>query len=130
LSLVTSSPRHPSLLSQKNSDLVKSLTSALARYTHDVSSVVGNPDRREPEFVLYDTATATMNVYRVKPAIFDLLLSLVIAAYLGLLYLLLNNSSAVLLTLASLLKERKVEDMNGHSKSNGFKNGHAKLHAN
>ena len=45
-------------------DLVKSLTSALARYTQDVSSVIGNPDRREPEFVLYDTASATMNVYR------------------------------------------------------------------
>jgi len=43
---------------------VKSLTSALARYTQDVSTVVGTPDRREPEYVLYDTATATMNVYR------------------------------------------------------------------
>ena len=45
-------------------DLVKSLTSALARYTQDVSTVIGNPDRREPEYVLYDTASATMNVYR------------------------------------------------------------------
>ncbi|XP_023344303.1 nicalin-1-like [Eurytemora carolleeae] len=64
LRLATSFPRHPSLLSDKNSDLVKSLTSALARYTQDVSTVVGTPDRREPEYVLYDTATATMNVYR------------------------------------------------------------------
>lgn len=129
LRLVTSFPRHASLLSDKNSDLVKSLTSALARYTQDVSTVVGNPDRREPEFVLYDTASATMNVYRVKPAIFDLLLSIVIAAYLGVLYFLLMNGSVILSVLASVVREKKSEELNGYSKSNGTRNGH-KLHVN
>ena len=45
-------------------ELVKSLTSALARYLQDVSTVTGTPDRREPEFALYDTTTATVNIYR------------------------------------------------------------------
>ncbi len=41
---------------------------------------------------------------RVKPAVFDLLLSAVIASYLGLIYLLLQNSSAILRVLASLVR--------------------------
>jgi len=129
LRLVTSYPRHPALLSDKNSDLVKALTSALARYTQDVATVAGNPDRREPEFILYDTHSATMNIYRVKPAIFDLLLSMVIASYLGLVYLLLSNGAVVLTLLSSISREKKVEEINGYSKQlNGTRNG--KLHAN
>ncbi len=46
------------------SDIVKSLTSALARYTQDVNTVTGTADKREPEYVLYDTATTTLNIYR------------------------------------------------------------------
>lgn len=130
LKLATSSPRHASLLAGKNSDIVKSLTSALARYTQDVSTVTGMADKREPEYVLYDTATATLNIYRVKPAVFDLLLSAVIAGYLALVYLLLQNSSLILSLLASLVREKKVDEVNGHSKTNGHArtNGH-KLHA-
>lgn len=129
LELATAAPRHPSLLVGKNSEMVKSLTAALARYTHDVSKVVSSPDRREPEYVLYDTNQAVMNVYRVKPAVFDLFLSAAIGCYLGILYLILNNSSYILLFLSSLVKEKKESDhLNGHAKTNGFKNG-TKLHA-
>ncbi|CDQ98889.1 unnamed protein product [Oncorhynchus mykiss] len=42
---------------------------------------------RDPEFVFYDQLKQTMNAYRVKPAIFDLLLAVCIAAYLGVIYL-------------------------------------------
>lgn len=41
---------------------------------------------RDPEFVLYEGAVDTMNIYKVKPAIFDLILALCIAAYLGVIY--------------------------------------------
>jgi len=128
LDLVTSYPRHPTLISDKNSELIKSLTSALARYVRDVTTVAGNPDRREPEFTLYDTPSAVMNVYRVKPAVFDLLLSLVICGYLGLVVLLLQNSVPILAFLTSLARENKVEEINGHSKMNGKMNGHSKVH--
>ena len=101
-SLVTAAPRHTSLLAGKNSEVVKSLTAALARYTHEVSKVVSTPDRREPEYVLYDTPQAVMNVYRVKPAVFDLFLSAAIGCYLGLLYLLLNNSTVILVFLSGI----------------------------
>jgi len=127
LELATSSPRHPSLLAGKNSDVVKSLTAALSRYTHDVVKVTSTPDRREPEYVLYDTHSAVLNIYRVKPAVFDLFLSAAIGCYLALIYLVLNNSTAIVVFLTGLVKEKEVE-MNGHAKSNGFRNGH-KLHA-
>lgn len=43
-------------------------------------------DKRDPEFVFYDQLKQVMNAYRVKPAIFDLLLALCIGAYLGVAY--------------------------------------------
>ena len=86
--------------------------------------VVSTPDRREPEYVLYDTPQAVMNVYRVKPAVFDLFLSAAIGCYLGILYLLLNNTTTIVVFLSGLLsKEKEVEQANGHVKANGFKNG-------
>ncbi|KAF3834778.1 hypothetical protein F7725_027336 [Dissostichus mawsoni] len=49
------------------------------------SSVVSTLE--DPEFVFYDQLKQTMNAYRVKPAIFDLLLAVCISAYLGVMYL-------------------------------------------
>jgi len=131
MELVTVAPRHTSLMAGKNSEVVKSLTAALSRYTHDVSKVVSIPDRREPEYMLYDTPIAVMNVYRVKPAVFDLFLSAGIGCYLAILYLILNNSSLLLGMLSGLLtREKEVEERNGHAKhSNGIKNGHRNGHA-
>ena len=125
LDLVTSAPRHPSLVAGKQSELVKTLTSALSRYTKDVTKVVTTPDRREPEYVLYDTAMASLNVYTVKPAVFDLFLSIAILAYLSVIYGVIVNYKLWITFLSSLIKE---SEMNGHAKTNGFKNGH-KLHA-
>ena len=65
----------------------------MTRHYCCVFQVVSTPDRREPEYVLYDTPQAVMNVYRVKPAVFDLFLSAAIGCYLGILYLLLNNTT-------------------------------------
>jgi len=131
VNLVTSSPRHPSLTAAKNSDVVKSLTAALSRYTHDVNKVVSTPDKREPEYMLYDTPTAVMNIYRVKPAVFDLFLSAAIGCYLSLLYLILNNSYVIVVFLSGLLakSDKEGDERNGHSKSNGFKNGVKNGHA-
>jgi len=129
LNLATANPRHPSLLAVRQSDTVKSLTAALSRYTHDVATVTAVPDRREPEFQLYDTPTATINIYRVKPAVFDLLLSAVIGCYLGLFYLFLLNSTAIVAFLSNLVKEKELEANGTAAKTNGTKNGHHKLHA-
>merc|ERR1711973_556696 len=128
LDLATSSPRHPSLVAGKQSEVVKTLTAALSRYTKDVVKVVGIPDRREPEYVLYDTPSSVLNIYTVKPAIFDLVLSIVIGCYLAGCYLVLLYSNTIILFLTNLLKEKETE-VNGHLKANnGVKNGQ-KLHS-
>lgn len=125
---LVSSPRHPSLVAGKQSELVKTLTAALSRYSQDVVRVVATPDRREPEYLLYDTPTSTLNVYTVKPAIFDLVLSIAIGFYLALIYGVLLNSNTIVTILTGILKEKETET-NGHLKiNNGVKNGH-KPHA-
>jgi hypothetical protein len=52
-------------------------------------------DKREPELVFYEPFSTTMNVYNVKPAVFDLFLSLIIAVYLCLLYLICVNIDGI-----------------------------------
>uniref|UniRef100_A0A8C6N6Y2 BOS complex subunit NCLN n=1 Tax=Melopsittacus undulatus TaxID=13146 RepID=A0A8C6N6Y2_MELUD len=59
----------------------------MGRYLKDVKQHHVKADKRDPEFVFYDQLNQVMNAYRVKPAIFDLLLAVCIAAYLGVAYL-------------------------------------------
>ncbi|KAK3533374.1 hypothetical protein QTP70_019323 [Hemibagrus guttatus] len=89
LSLVdwlSAQPRAAQLV-DKESSVVSTLEYYLGRYLKDVKRHFIKADKRDPEFVFYDQLKQTMNAYRVKPAIFDLLLALCIAAYLGIVYL-------------------------------------------
>ncbi|XP_030640818.1 BOS complex subunit ncln isoform X2 [Chanos chanos] len=83
---LTAQPRATQLV-DKDSSLVNTLEYYLGRYLKDVKKHYVKADKRDPEFVFYDQLKQTMNAYRVKPAIFDLLLAVCIAAYLGVLYL-------------------------------------------
>ncbi|XP_072516919.1 BOS complex subunit ncln isoform X2 [Salminus brasiliensis] len=83
---LTTQPRAAQLV-DKDSTVVSTLEYYLGRYLKDVKRHFVKADKRDPEFVFYDQLKQTMNAYRVKPAIFDLLLALCIAAYLGLVYL-------------------------------------------
>ncbi|KAK2869304.1 hypothetical protein Q7C36_001175 [Tachysurus vachellii] len=89
LSLVdwlSTQPRAAQLV-DKDGSVVSTLEYYLSRYLKDVKRHFIKADKRDPEFVFYDQLKQTMNAYRVKPAIFDLLLALCIAAYLGIVYL-------------------------------------------
>uniref|UniRef100_A0A8C1AAH8 BOS complex subunit NCLN n=1 Tax=Cyprinus carpio carpio TaxID=630221 RepID=A0A8C1AAH8_CYPCA len=83
---LTAQPRAAQLL-DKDSSIVNTLEYYLSRYLKDVKRHLVRADKRDPEFVFYDQLKQTMNAYRVKPAIFDLLLAVCIASYLGVLYL-------------------------------------------
>uniref|UniRef100_A0AAR2JD41 BOS complex subunit NCLN n=1 Tax=Pygocentrus nattereri TaxID=42514 RepID=A0AAR2JD41_PYGNA len=83
---LTTQPRAAQLV-DKDSTVVSTLEYYLGRYLKDVKRHFVRADKRDPEFVFYDQLKQTMNAYRVKPAIFDLLLALCIAAYLGVVYL-------------------------------------------
>ncbi|XP_011064630.1 PREDICTED: nicalin [Acromyrmex echinatior] len=86
-----SQPRAASLLADKNNLLVGTLKEAMARYLGDVKVTFHTPDKQDPEFVFYDVTKATLNVYSVKPAVFDLFLTIGISLYLGILYMIVHN---------------------------------------
>ncbi|XP_016886690.1 BOS complex subunit ncln isoform X4 [Cynoglossus semilaevis] len=87
---LTAQPRAAQLL-DKDSSVVSTLEYHLTRYLKDVKRHYVKADKRDPEFVFYDQLKQTMNAYRVKPAIFDLLLAVCIASYLGLMYFTIQN---------------------------------------
>ncbi|KAF3690905.1 Nicalin-1 Nicastrin-like protein 1 Precursor [Channa argus] len=87
---LTAQPRAAQLV-DKDSSVVSTLEYHLGRYLKDVKRHYVKADKRDPEFVFYDQLKQTMNAYRVKPAIFDLLLAVCIAAYLGAMYLAIQN---------------------------------------
>ncbi|XP_062279495.1 BOS complex subunit ncln isoform X1 [Scomber scombrus] len=87
---LTAQPRAAQLV-DKDSSVVSTLEYHLGRYLKDVKKHYVKADKRDPEFVFYDQLKQTMNAYRVKPAIFDLLLAVCIAAYLGVMYLAIQN---------------------------------------
>ncbi|XP_074523832.1 BOS complex subunit ncln isoform X1 [Halichoeres trimaculatus] len=87
---LTAQPRAAQLV-DKDSSLVSTLEYHLGHYLKDVKKHYVRADKRDPEFVFYDQLKQTMNAYRVKPAIFDLLLAVCIAAYLGMMYLAIQN---------------------------------------
>ncbi|XP_072100141.1 BOS complex subunit ncln isoform X1 [Mobula birostris] len=90
LDWLTAQPRAAQLI-DKDSTLISTLEYYMNRYLKDVKRHYVKADKRDPEFLFYDQLKQTMNAYRVKPAIFDLLLALCIAAYLGLTYLVAQN---------------------------------------
>ncbi|XP_056374040.1 BOS complex subunit NCLN isoform X2 [Hyla sarda] len=87
---LSNQPRAAQLV-DKDSSVLNTLEYYMSRYLKDVKLYHVKADKRDPEFVFYDQLKQTMNAYRVKPAIFDLLLAVCIAAYLGLAYLAVQN---------------------------------------
>ena len=53
------------------------LKNGFEKYLKNVKIIYEKPDAREPDFMLYEGHEAKLNVYRVKPAVFDLLCLLV-----------------------------------------------------
>lgn len=87
---LSAQPRAAQLV-DKDSSVVSTLEYYMNRYLKDIKRHYVRADKRDPEFVFYDQLKQTMNAYRVKPAIFDLLLALCIAVYLGVVYLAVQN---------------------------------------
>ncbi|KRG03863.1 nicalin isoform X2 [Drosophila mojavensis] len=52
------------------------------KYLKNVKIFFDKPDEREPDFMFYSSNNPKLNIYRVKPAIFDLFLTFAISVYL------------------------------------------------
>ena len=129
-------PRSPSMTAGKNDLYVQTLLSSMKTSVgaDNVRPVNAKGKTREPEFVLYDGAQTTITAYKVKPAVFDLVLTMCIGAYLGLVYLAIMKSGEVVALISSFTSVTAAAQplkVNGHSglNNNGSPNGHhAKVH--
>lgn len=63
---------------------------AFEKYLRNVKVTFDKPDYRDPDFMFYNGPEAQLNIHNVKPAIFDLFLTILIAAYLFVFYFVLN----------------------------------------
>ncbi|CAB4063682.1 unnamed protein product [Lepeophtheirus salmonis] len=101
--------------------VIQDMSEMLKSRSHNFKILISKRDKREAEFTFYDGASTTMNAYKVKPAVFDLFLTLSISAYLGLLYLILTRAGywISLLKMSSATKKSSTpikSDMNGNGR--------------
>ncbi|XP_055852023.1 BOS complex subunit NCLN isoform X1 [Episyrphus balteatus] len=85
---------------QHNNDL----KNAFEKYLKNVKIVYDKPDVREPDFMLYEGQEANLYVYRVKPAVFDLFLTILIAAYLTSVYFFIQHFPALYTLICKMTK--------------------------
>ena len=120
--------KHSLLQVNEHNKVVKSLTDALKTFTYDAKVIDHKRDKREPEFNFYDIQQTTMNVYKVKPAVFDLILSLGIAGYLFLVYGLIIKSTVIYAYMANIIhgyisaSTIATSVKSGHTIGNGLSN--------
>jgi len=113
------SPRFAGLLTSNkaNNDpqnkIVSTMFEALKTYTHGVRVLNQKRDKREPEFNFYDLPQTTMSAYKVKPAVFDLLLSMVIAGYLFAVYGFILKSSVIVTKVSKMINGSKSTSNGG-----------------
>jgi len=126
IDIVSETPRFASMTAGKNDLFVQTLLSAMKSSvgSDNVRSVNAKRDSREPEFVLYDGTHTTITAYKVKPAVFDLVLTLSIGAYLGLVYFAILNSSVLVTFVTSLTAVTSAATTpstsgGGHTSANG-----------
>lgn len=97
LTFLTNHTRLASSLT-KTHPVVVALEQYAHRYLTNVVKTTIRPNKKDPEFVFFDgddDQGRQLFVYRIKPAIFDLVLALFIAAYLGLVYLIAAHWSGI-----------------------------------
>ncbi|KAJ8788462.1 hypothetical protein J1605_022520 [Eschrichtius robustus] len=102
---LTTQPRAAQLVG-KDGPLLSTLEHYLSHYLKEVRPHHVKADKRDPEFVFYDQLKQVMNAYRVKPAIFDLLLAVCIGAYLGMAYTAVQHFDLLYKTVQRLLKAK------------------------
>ncbi|XP_075188269.1 BOS complex subunit NCLN-like [Anomaloglossus baeobatrachus] len=106
LDWLTSQPRAAQLITKEH-PILSTLEHLLRRHLKHVRRHVFKPDDRNPEFVFYDQMRQTMTSHRVKPAVFDLFMALVIAVYLGLIHQAVQNFTLVYCKFIHLITKEK-----------------------
>ncbi|XP_066142416.1 BOS complex subunit NCLN [Euwallacea fornicatus] len=102
-------PRSPQLLSSKDNPLVGSLLDNFNKYLRDVKITYALPDKRDPDYQFFGSTDGTVNIYSVKPAVFDLVLTLAITSYLVSVYFAISYIPALYTVCCDVMKNQKVK---------------------
>jgi hypothetical protein len=95
LKFLTSASRSQQVLTSDH-PIVQFISQTLSKFTSE-KKLLHSPDKQsDAEFTFYDMSSTELSVYRVKPPIFDLLLAVLIALYIGLVFLAVQNFKVVL----------------------------------
>ncbi|XP_066460891.1 BOS complex subunit NCLN-like [Eleutherodactylus coqui] len=106
LDWLTLQPRAAQLIT-KSHPVLSTMEHLFRRHLKDVRRHVFKPDERNPEFIFYDQMKLTMTSHRVKPAVFDLFMALVIAAYLGVIHQAIQNFGPAYRKFIQLITKQK-----------------------
>ncbi|XP_069819766.1 BOS complex subunit NCLN-like [Dendropsophus ebraccatus] len=106
LDWLASQPRAAQLM-VKNHPVLSTMEHLFRRHLKEVRRHVFKPDERNPEFVFYDQMKQTMTSHRVKPAVFDLFMALLIAAYLSVIHQAVQNFGPVYCKFIQLIAKQK-----------------------
>ncbi|XP_018800945.1 PREDICTED: nicalin-1 isoform X1 [Bactrocera latifrons] len=91
------------------------LKNAFEKYLKNVKIMYDKPDTRDPDFMFYDGQEARLNVYHVKPAIFDLFLTILICAYLASVYFVIQFFPALYDTVCKMTKAPVLTQANSNN---------------
>lgn len=109
LKYLADQPRSAQVLSSKDNPLVTSLRGGFDKYLRDVRVTYAVPDKRDPDYQFFGSTSGTINIYNVKPAVFDLVLTIAIAAYLCLVYLATTYVPALYSICSSIMKNKNIK---------------------
>ncbi|XP_037956726.1 nicalin-1 [Teleopsis dalmanni] len=90
------------------------LKNGFEKYLKNVKIIYDKPDVREPDFMFYEGQYAKLNIYRVKPAVFDLFLTIVICAYLLSVYLFIQNFPNIYDIVCKMTKVQAITNSNSN----------------
>ena len=124
--ILAKTPRGVGLLTGAKNPFAKSLFKAMDKATMKAKHILAKRDKRDADYTLYDSPVATINSYNIKPAFFDLILTVAIVAYLSLVYGVVSNTSAIYAFLASFVKTSASSSPASPSKKAA--NGKSKAH--
>ncbi|KAM8960968.1 BOS complex subunit ncln-like [Pelodytes ibericus] len=103
---LVSQPRAAQLFG-KYHPLLSTMEHLFRYHLRDVKRHVFKADDRHPEFVFYDQLKQTMTSYRVKPAVFDLFVAVIIGIYLGVIHQAIQNFGRVYIGFVRLIVKLK-----------------------
>ncbi|XP_045483433.1 nicalin [Harmonia axyridis] len=109
LDVISSQPRSTQILSNKDNYLVKIFKDYFDQHLVDTKVYYASPDKRDPEFNFYDITKSVVNIYSVKPAVFDLFLTVAIAVYLTVIYFFVQKFSLFYEVACSLTVKKKTK---------------------